>query len=52
MTMYNNEYNNEYIDVDDLFLEGDEEEETDEEYERLLLDELKREFLTNLQLWE
>ena len=44
-----NEYIN--IDDDDLLLKGVE-EEMDEEDERLLLDELRRDFLLNLQLWE
>lgn len=43
---------NEYIDINDLHFEGEEEEESDEEYERRLLAELRRDFLLNLQMWE
>lgn len=46
------EYSNEYVDIDNLLLEGEEEEEMDEEDEKAILDELRRDFLLNLQLWE
>lgn len=46
------EYSNEYVDIDNLLLEGEEEEEMNEEDEKALLDELRRDFMLNLQMWE
>lgn len=49
---YSSDYSNEYINIDDLLLEGEEEEEMNEEDEKALLDELRRDFMINLQMWE